>query len=232
MANKGLVFHLPLSSILAFAIVLGALWGIPAAVLQGAEDAQQIFGEARALTFSCREPKQVHIGWTGEIELTEIQAGSRLAPQIRWYLYRQGGPEPADCTLVMFEKVYVNDYEVWGSFGQAIIDPRAINLGAGDHQGLGPGLDQLSGSFEKVGKNVVRYEIDFRTQVDTPGTGYFEWEGGPLTVSTVDDDGDDDGIPDAQQMFVGIHTGLVAVAVGLLAGTVCGFVTLRRRTTR
>lgn len=230
MTDNAPLTPLPLLSFLAaFVVVLGLLWGLPAFATRAANSADT-FGESRNLYFTCRESKDTRSIWSGDIQLNETQIRSRLLPQLRWDLVSQSGPNPGDCVLIIEQTLYINGKDAWGSYGQAFVDPRSANQGFANHHAPEPDqLGDLSGHFEQMGKNTVRYEIAFRLQVNTPGTAFFDWKGGPLTVQTVDADGDGDGIPDGRQPFPGVHTALVAVPLGAGAGAVAWFI-VRRRT--
>lgn len=229
MSAKGLLLHLPLlSGLAAFLVVVGLFWGLP--LLHAGSHESASFGGSKSQFFVCSGNRDLQFTWEAEITLKSDQSHSRILPRLPFDMHTTSGPNPGTCTLFVDEAVYVNGERIWAASIQHFVDPPSANGGATvQDEGSPHSVAELTAHPEHVGKNLVRYEVKFRLRPADPGTANFDWKGGPMTVYTIQADGDHDGVPDDVQPLPAVHTGLVAVPLGILAGSTAFFIVRRRQ---
>ncbi len=212
-----------LSFLLPFILVIGLLWFLP---MVGGEKVTRFTMEPkRAYTVDERNPFDTTFNWKFDVDVKTQP--TYILPRLPYEYVTRGGSDPGDTSLFMDLRIFINGREADRvSSGWQMDLPGTSTKGRSEGYPLY--IEDVDQSLVQQGANEVEVRVRLYRAEGHEGTGIYSFIFGPVNVEVHNADLDGDGIRDDRQPFSQLHTGLLAVPLGLLAGGV-GLVIFVRR---
>jgi hypothetical protein len=214
-----------LSFTLPFLLVVGLFWFLPMA-FSSSKTTTVPFGQEYAYTVDERGPFDRNLSWKTTVTLPSSEV--YVLPRLPYWVVTRPGSDPGGTALYLDFQVFLNG-KMADRYALGIsMDSAGGGTMGGNRVGVPTEIEDVDQSLLHEGINDVEIRLHLFRAEGTTGTGTYSLTVGPATVETIHSDRDHDGVRDDRQPVPGVHTGWIAVPLGLTVGLV-GLVVFNRR---